>query len=38
VQTDIDLQASYFELAEDYQMLAETLERIERKRRPLQPA
>jgi hypothetical protein len=30
-QADIDLQASYFELAQDYEMLAQTLERIQRK-------
>jgi hypothetical protein len=32
VQADVDLQQSYFELAADYEMLAQTLERIERKR------
>jgi hypothetical protein len=29
--TDVDLQHSYIELAEDYEMLADTLERIHRK-------
>ena len=29
--TDIDLQQSYLELAEDYDALAKTLERIQRK-------
>ena len=29
--TDIDLQQSYLELADDYEMMADTLERIQRK-------
>jgi hypothetical protein len=37
VQTDVDLQQSYLELAEDYETLAQTLERIQRKRRLLEP-
>jgi hypothetical protein len=36
--TDVDLQQSCIELAEDYQMLADTLERIQRKRGLLQAA
>ena len=34
---DVDLQQSYFELAADYEALAQTLERIQRKRRLLEP-
>lgn len=33
--TDVDLQQSYFELAEDYETIAETLERIQGKKRLL---
>jgi hypothetical protein len=33
--TDVDLQQSYLELATDYEMLADTLERIQRKRSPI---
>ena len=36
--TDVDLQASYFEIATDYETLAQTLERIQRKLRLSEPA
>jgi len=31
IATDIDLQQSYLELADDYETMADTLERIQRK-------
>jgi hypothetical protein len=37
VQSDVDLYQSYIELAEDYEILAQVLERIQRKRALLDP-
>jgi hypothetical protein len=36
-QIDVDLYQSYIELAEDYEILAQVLERIQRKRALLEP-